>query len=196
VPKSVVQSIQYPPDEKSKAAVFALLVIFFLVFALRGLPDLQAGVFAGGFSGFMAFLVNQFSERLKIQLHQNVLISGFSTVAVTLLFALCIQTLSNYYFENIYHIVSEAVAENVNPKAVLMIPAALAVVPTLVLWLIKVRFIDWRKLTRDGFVYAGSITLAGGVVVALGSIISDPLFEGGVNLLQYGVGLFGLGGDH
>lgn len=113
-------------------------------------------------------------------MEQNVWISGISTVAVTMFFTLVAQSfLSNnlldlsYWFGNNFGIFGD-----------ISLPIIMAIVPTFVLWLFKARVIDKNKITPDGVKYAGTVTVAGAVVVIISSLVSDRLFEGIVDLIH------------
>jgi len=180
LPRSAAEEIQFPSDQKSKAAALDLMIIAFLVFALRGRTDLATWLIAGGLGGGLAFVVNSFSKHLKSVLEQNVWISGFSTVAVTMFFTLIVQSFLSDNFIDLSYWAGYIFGTSGD----VTLPILIAIVPTLALWLFKARVIDKHEITRDGLTYATTITVAGAIVVVLSSLVSDQLFQSIMNSIH------------
>jgi hypothetical protein len=181
MPKSSVEAIEFELDQKKNAAVLGLVAIGFLVFALRGLPDLQTWLLAGGFGGSLAFILNWFSSRLKTLLAQNVLISGFATVAITMAITVVVQSfLSNYFLNFSYEL-----AETFGSYSLIALPVVLAMIPTFIVWVIKARLFDHARIGKDSLLYSGIVTIAGSCVVVVASFVNVEIFQRIVDLVRH-----------
>ena len=181
MPKSAVQAIQFGLDQKKDAAVLGLIIIGFLVFALRGLPDLQTWLLAGGFGGGLAILLNWFSSNLKALLAQNVLISGFGTVAITMAITIIAQSfLTSHYLDFSYQL-----AETFGTNVLIVLPVAVSLIPTFILWILKARIFDKASVNKDSLLYAGAITFSGGLIVVVASFVNVGIFQRIVELIRH-----------
>ena len=182
MPKSVVEATQYPDDKKTAAALWDLAAIAFLLFALHGMTEWQTWAVALACAGALATLVNYLSKVLKLNLSQNVWISGYSTVAVTLFCTLIVGS----FFEDYY---KDFALRYLNPifgeHSIIILPIAIAILPTICLWLLKALIFDHNRITLDGVKYAGSVSVLGSVVVIILSFLSNPLINSLVKLVRH-----------
>lgn len=136
----------------------------------------------GSCSGVRGRLSDYLSKVLKLNLSQNVWISGYSTVAVTLFCTLIVGSFfEDYYKDFALRYLNLIFGEH----SIIIIPIAIAILPTICLWLLKALIFDHNRITLDGVKYAGSVSVLGSVVVIILSFLSNPLINSLVKLVRH-----------
>lgn len=178
MPASASPYASYPDGDKKKARHWALIAVVFLTFALRGMQDASSLALAGLAAASLAIALDMASRSLKDKLDENILMSGYTTLAVLMFVVICTRVLAGN--TNLYLGLQDLFSSWFFGGSVL-VPIVLAIVPTCMAWLVKAKFWDGNDVGGSEVVYSALVTGAGGVAVAIVSLLSDTIFS---NLLS------------
>jgi hypothetical protein len=180
--------IEASRDERVSATIFALLLIFWLTFAIRGTSPNGKDYFsdsnyfatlAGAFSVALSVILNVLSKSFHIDVRENTIISAYtSTIWVMLLF-IFVQMLpmGSSWFITLQQYVGE---ENAST----FVSAGGAVILTFVCFVLKSTFVDRHKITALSLRHGLVITVFSGVIVVFISVISTQFFNEVIGVLK------------